>query len=204
MCGQHHHRMLQGSRSAHAYVNAAAGLLRGQGEFRQDWFSGKPTGSLLTEGTSGAIFKILQAPVVLTEGKKILSLVFINPRSNINFITHKLAGQLQLEGTLSKIFIKRENEDYTKKEVKVYRLKVEDAKKKVHWMEAVGVGSITESVPLQNKDKIRRDFPEILEGAVRRPAGGCTTNFDDGATVAHPRKDKKGQALPLPDAPRVQ
>ena len=38
-------------------------------------------------------------------------------------------------------------------------------------MEAVGLGSITESVPLQKEDKIRRYFPEILEGAVRRPAG---------------------------------
>ena len=173
MCGQHHHRLLHESRSAHASENAGAGLPRGQGGFRQDWFSGKPTGSLLTEGTSGAIFEILEAPVVLTEGEKILSLVFIDPGSNINFITHELAGQLQLEGTLNKIFMKRVNEEYTEREVKVYRLGVEDAKKQVHWMEAVGVGNITEAVPLQNEDKIRRDFPEIVEGAVKRPAGAA-------------------------------
>ena len=58
---------------------------------------------------------------------KILSLVFIDPGSNINFIPHELAGQLQLEGTLNKIFMKRVNEEYTKREVKVYRLGVEDA-----------------------------------------------------------------------------
>ena len=121
----------------------------------------------------GAIFKILEAPVVSTEGKKILSLVFIDPGSNINFITHKLAGQLQLEGMLNKIFIKRVDEEYTEREVKVYRLGVEDAKKQVHWMEAVGVGRITESVPLQNEDEIRRDFPDIVEGAVKRPAGAA-------------------------------
>ena len=55
----------------------------------------------------------------------------------------------------------------------MYRLGVEDAKKQVHWMEAVGVGSITKSVPFQNEDEIRRDFPEIMEGAVKRPAGAA-------------------------------
>ena len=40
-------------------------------------------------------------------------------------------------------------------------------------MEAVGVGSITESVSFQNEDEIRRDFPEIVEGAVKRPAGAA-------------------------------
>ena len=83
----------------------------GAGGVRQDCFPGKPKRSLLTKGTSGAIFKILQVPVVSTEGKKILSLVFIDPRSNLYFITHELAGQLQLEGTLSKIFIKRVNKE---------------------------------------------------------------------------------------------
>ena len=69
--------------------------------------------------------------------------------------------------------MKRVNKEYTEREVKVYRLRVEDAKKQVHWMEAVGVGSITESVPLQNKDEIMRDFPEIVEEAVKRPAGAA-------------------------------
>ena len=99
--------------------------------------------------------------------------MFIDPGSNINFITHELAGQLQLEGTLTKIFMKRVNEEYTEREVKVYRLGVENAKKLVNWIEAVGVGSITESVQLQDKAKIRRDFPEFMEGAVKRPAGAA-------------------------------
>ena len=130
-------------------------------------------GRLLIEGTSGAIFEILEAPVVSVEGRKTQSIVFIDPGSNINFITHELAGQLQLEGTWTKIFMKRVNEEYTEREVKVYRLGVEDAKKQIHWMEAVGVGSITESVPLQDEAAIRRDFPEIMEGAVKRPAGAA-------------------------------
>ena len=66
MCGQHHHRMLHGSRSAHESANAVAGLPRGQGGSKQDWFAGKPMGNLLTEGTLGAIFEILEAPVVST------------------------------------------------------------------------------------------------------------------------------------------
>ena len=117
--GQLHHRLLHGGRSAHASENAVAGSPRGQGGSRPDWFSGKPTGSLLIEGTSGAIFEILEAPVVSTGGKKILSLVLIDPGSNINFITHELATQLQLEGTLNKIFMKRVNEELTEREVKV-------------------------------------------------------------------------------------
>ena len=79
VCGHHHHRLLHGSKSAHASANAVAGSPRGQGGSRPDWFSGKSTGSLLTEGTSGAIFEVLEAPLVLTEGKKMLSLIFIDP-----------------------------------------------------------------------------------------------------------------------------
>ena len=66
---------------------------------------------------------------------------------------------------------KKINKEYTEREVKVYRLRVEDARKQVHWMEAVGVGCLTEAVPLQNKDQIRQDFPEIMKGGVKRPAG---------------------------------
>ena len=40
-------------------------------------------------------------------------------------------------------------------------------------MEAVGVGSITEVVPLQDEAAIRRDFPKIMEVAVKRPAGAA-------------------------------
>ena len=61
VCGQHHHRLLHGSKSAYASANAVAGAPRGHGGSRPDWFSGKTTGSLLTEGTSGAIFEILEA-----------------------------------------------------------------------------------------------------------------------------------------------
>ena len=67
--------------------------------------------------------------------------------------------------------MERIDEEYTEREVKVYLLLVEDTKRRIHWMEAVGIGSITELVPLHAKAAIRRDFPEILEGAVKRSAG---------------------------------
>ena len=63
----------------------------------------------------------MEAPVVLVVGRKVQDIVFADPRSNMNFITHKLAHQLQLEGTCL-LFMKRVNEDYTEREVKVYRL----------------------------------------------------------------------------------
>ena len=66
----------------------------------------------------------------------------------MNFITRVLAYQLQLEEAWTTIFMKRINKEYAKREVKVYRIAVEDTKKQIHWMEAVGVGSITELVPL--------------------------------------------------------
>ena len=40
-------------------------------------------------------------------------------------------------------------------------------------MEAVGVGSITNSVPLYDEAAMRRDFPGIQEGAVRRLVGAA-------------------------------
>ena len=53
--------------------------------------------------------------------------------------------------------MKRVDEEYTKREVKVNRLGVEDAKRRIHWMKAVGVGSITESVPLQDEAAIWKE-----------------------------------------------
>ena len=45
----------------------------------------------------------------------------------MNFITRKLADQLQLEGMWTKVFQKIANEEYTEREVKVYQLGVENA-----------------------------------------------------------------------------
>ena len=102
---------------------------RGHGGSRPDWFTGMPMKSLLAEGTPRAIFEIVEAPVVSVDGRKVQGIVFTDPGSNMNFITHKLAHQLQLEGARTKIFMKRVDEEYTEREVKVYRLGVEDAKR---------------------------------------------------------------------------
>ena len=86
---------------------------------------------------------------------------------------HELAHQLQLEGARTKIFMKRVNEDCTEREVKVYQLGVEDAKRQINWIEAVGVESITESLPLHDEAEIRQDFPENLEGVMKWPVGAA-------------------------------
>ena len=78
-------------------------------------------GSILAEGTAGAIFEIVEAPVMSVEGRKVSGIVFTDSGSNMNFITHNLAQQLQLEGAHTKIFLKVVDEDYTEKEVKVFR-----------------------------------------------------------------------------------
>ena len=70
--------------------------------------------------------------MVSVKGRKVQGIVFTDPGSNMNFITHELAQQLQIEGGLTKIFMKRVNEDYSEREVKVYRLGVEDAKRQIN------------------------------------------------------------------------
>ena len=71
------------------------------------------------------------------------------------------AQKLRLEGANTKIFLKVIDEEYTEKEVKVYRIGVEDNAGRVYWMEAIGVESIMDSAKLQDEEGIRRDFPEI-------------------------------------------
>ena len=73
----------------------------------------------------------MEAPVVSMEGRKVQGIVFTDLGSDMNFITHKLVQQLQLEGGRTKIFMKRVNEDYTKRDVKVYHLGVEDTKRQI-------------------------------------------------------------------------
>ena len=61
--------------------------------------------------------------------------------------------------------------EYQAKEVKIYQLGVGDGCKKVHWMEAVGVSSITDAVPLVNEDIIKKMFPDMKKEALQRPVG---------------------------------
>ena len=55
--------------------------------------------------------------------------------------------------------------------MEIYQLGVEDGAKKVHWMEAVGVSSITDAVPQVNEETIKEVFPEIKKEALHRPVG---------------------------------
>ena len=66
----------------------------------------------------------------------------------MNFITHDLAQHPRLEGANTKIFLKVIDEEYTEKEVKVYRIGAEDNVGRVQWMEAIGVESIMDLHPV--------------------------------------------------------
>ena len=173
VCGRAHHKMLHGSNSAYAEADFGWGTPRRPGEFRPALFAGRPVGSLLTAGTAGAIFEIMKAPVLSVKGRRVLGIVFMDSGSNMNFITHDLAQQLMLEGASAQIRLKVVDKDYTEKEVQVHRVGVEDNTGKVHWMEAVGVDSITESAPLGDEAAARRAFPGIREGEVKRPVGAA-------------------------------
>ena len=96
VCGRAHHRILHGSNAAYASANSVLGAPRGLGASRPDLFAGRPMGSILAERTAGAIFEIVEAPVKSMEGRKVLGIVFTDSGSNMNFITHHLAQQLQL------------------------------------------------------------------------------------------------------------
>ena len=160
ICGRAHHRMLHGSNSKYADADFGWGTPREPGEFRPNLFAGRPVGSILKANTAGAIFNIVKAPLLSLKGKKVIGIVFVASGSNMNIITHELAQQLQLEGVSTQIRMKVVDEDYTEKEVQVHRVGVEDNTGKVHWMEAVGVDSITESAPLGDEAAVRRGFRE--------------------------------------------
>ena len=118
VCGQAHHRMLHGSNAAYPSANSALGAPRRLGESRPDLFVGRSMGSILAEGTAGAIFEIVEALVMSVEGRKVPGIVFTDSGSNMNFITHNLAQQLRLEGANTKIFLKVVDKDYTEKRSK--------------------------------------------------------------------------------------
>ena len=70
--------------------------------------------------------------------------------------------------------VKRANDkEYTENKVNVYWIDVEKHAGRVHWMEAIGGESIMDSVKLQDKEGIKRDFPGIRERALRRPLGAA-------------------------------
>ena len=61
VCRQAHHRMLHGSNAAYMSANLVLGAPGGLGAPTPDLFAGRPRGSILAEGTSGSIFKIVEA-----------------------------------------------------------------------------------------------------------------------------------------------
>ena len=126
---------------------------------------------MLAAGAAGAIFEILREPTVSLGGKRQEAVVFADPGSNMNFISHTLADKLQLQGTKTDIFLKVVDSEYQAKEVNIYQLGVEDNEGKVHWMEAVGVATITDATPIVEAELIKKAFPEVKKDAILRPVG---------------------------------
>ena len=124
VCGKEHHRLLHGSDASQASVNAARLQPRLAGDPRPNIFRGQP-GSLLAAGAEGAVLEILEAPVHYKTGRKEREVVFVDPRSNMNFITPKLAERLQLRGTKTNIYLKVVDLEYQAEEVYIYQLGVE-------------------------------------------------------------------------------
>ena len=170
LCGKLHHSLLHGADSSFGQVNSVQGEARGSRP-RPDIFTGRSSGSMLAEGAAGAMFELLYAPVRSQEGARTIDTVFIDGGSNMNFVTNELAAKLGLEGTETTIFLRVVDEQYREKEVTVYRLGVEDRAGSLHWMEAVGVESMTDGAPIPDQEAIRRMFPEIKEEALHRPVG---------------------------------
>jgi hypothetical protein len=99
------------------------------------------------------------------------TITFSDPGSNLNFLTHKLAAALELVGIPTTIHLKVVDAEYREKQVLMYRLGVEDNLGNLHWLEAVGVESITEASPLLHTTEVRNAFPEAPEEALQRPVG---------------------------------
>ena len=115
VCGRAHHRMLHGRNSTYTAADSGWGAPRGAGASGPDLFAGRPVGSILTAGATGAIFEIVEAPVLSEEGRWVPGIVFMDSGSKMNFIAHKLAQQLELEGAHAKICPKVVDNDFTKK-----------------------------------------------------------------------------------------
>ena len=157
-CGQTHHTLIHGVEGSYAQANFVLGRAKQPGVPRPDIFTGRDPGSLLADGTAGDMFKLLYAPICSQDNSKVSDIVFIDGGSNMNSFTHTLAGKLGLVGTHTNIHLRVVDKQYREKEVLVFRLGVEDRFKDIHWMEAVGVDSITDAAPLQDEAEIRKAY----------------------------------------------
>ena len=166
-CGKPHHRLLHGSANAYCMANAVSAKQCQPLTSRPDLFIGE-VGQRLLHGTRGTIFEFVTAGVVAPEGDEAKDqIVFVNPGSNVNFIQEGLARRLGLTATPTSVQIKVVDEDFSERKANGYQLGLRDRFGGVHWMEALGVNSITACRKLANLEEVRQAFPKIPDQAVQ-------------------------------------
>ena len=170
-CGKLHHALLHGSGNAYCQAATTMGTQHQPRDPRPDLFTGQTAGEMIRAGTLNSIFEFVHAPVVSREGERVEAIMFADPGSNLNFIRHDLAKQLKLVGVPTPIYLRVVDTEYREKEVLVFQLGVEDRRGVLHQMEAVGVETIAEALPIADQEAVREAFPEAPEAALQRPVG---------------------------------
>ena len=130
-------------------------------------------GEKLLCGTQGAMFEFVTARMISPKGPgEHTGILFMDPGANLNFVVEDVALSMGLKGTSTTLQIKVVNREYQEKEAKIYQLGLEDRFGNVHWVEAVGVQSITDSHPVPNtQEEATAAFPDIPAEALQRPVG---------------------------------
>ena len=68
---------------------------------RPEMFMGREPGTLLADGTAGAMFKLLHAPVCAQDDARMTDIVFIDVGSNMNFRQESWAWWGHTRGDMS-------------------------------------------------------------------------------------------------------
>ena len=107
-------------------------------------------------------------------GSSSTALLLTDPGSTDNFITHSLARQLLLPSTQTTLYIRVIDEEYREKQTSTYKLSLVDRFGLEHEVEAIGMNSLTEVLPLPEVSKLAHLFPEAPDDAAAafsRPSG---------------------------------
>ena len=171
LCGKEHHRLLHGS--ANVYCQANTAMVRSWPPLapRPDLFTNK-IGNQLTKGTRSTLFEFTTAKLVSHNSDNQLDgIIFTDPGANINFIRTKVAEELGLKGNPTVIQLRVVDQEYVEREAQVFQVGVVDRYGGTHWIETLGVNTITQASPPDDMSSVRKVFPNIQEEALHPPSG---------------------------------
>ena len=159
-CGKRHHELLHGSNSSYCQALTS---------------NSQPSSQVTAMPGSGSLFELLEVPVASPGGGCSTStLMMVDSGSTDNFISHRLAAQLQLAGTPHTLFIRVLDQEFREKPTMIYHLDVVDRDGVAHRLEAIGMNSLTEVAAAPEVHTLARLFPEAPPDAApafRRPSG---------------------------------